>query len=96
MSTLTKTKNFNSIGIAFMPRDKTAEQQKNTLIQKVIRMRIGDSFFVPDATRVDMEFLRRPVLRAGCGIRMVQVNLDDIYQQPGVRVWREEGEFDDL
>lgn len=79
-----------------MPRDKTAAAQQKVLIQKVIRMPIGYSFFVPEATRLDMEFLRRPVLRAGCGIRIAQVALDEIYQQPGVRVWREEGPFDEL
>lgn len=79
-----------------MPRDKTAAAQMKVLIDKVIRMPIGASFFVPEATRLDMEFLRRPVLRAGCGIRIAQVALDEIYQQPGVRVWREEGEYDEL
>lgn len=79
-----------------MPRDKTAAAQMKVLIEKVIRMPVGASFFVPEATRPDMEFLRRPVMRAGCGIRIAQVALDEIYQQPGVRVWREEGQYDEL
>lgn len=90
------TTNSNYLGKAFMPRDKTAEQQVRVLVDKIVRMRIGQSFFVPDVKRADMEFLRRPVVRAGCGIRIAQVAEDEIYFQPGVRIWREEGEYDDL
>lgn len=79
-----------------MPRDKTAEQQTRVLVEKLKRMMPGQSFFVPGVTRADMEFLRRPVVKAGVGIRIAQVEEDEIYFQPGVRVWREEGEYDEL
>lgn len=79
-----------------MPRDKTADQQTRVLVEKMKRMLPGQSFFVPDVKRADMEFLRRPVVRAGVGIRIAQVEEDEIYFQPGVRVWREEGEYDEL
>lgn len=67
-----------------------------TLIEKFARMRIGQSFFIADASRQDVEFLRRPVLRLGVGIRIVQVRSDEIYCMPGVRIWREEGSYDEL
>jgi hypothetical protein len=92
----TKTTNSKYLGKAFMPRDKTAEQQTRVLVEKLKRMMPGQSFFVPDVTRADMEFLRRPVVKAGVGIRIAQVEEDEIYFQPGVRVWREEGEYDEL
>lgn len=79
-----------------MPRDKTADQQTRVLVEKMKRMLPGQSFFVPDVKRADMEFLRRPVVKAGVGIRIAQVEEDEIYFQPGVRVWREEGEYDEL
>jgi hypothetical protein len=66
------------------------------LIEKFARLKVGDSIFVPDAEPGDVEFLRRPALRVGCGIKIMRVELDEIYQQPGVRIWREEGSFDEL
>lgn len=66
------------------------------LVDKVKKYRIGDSFFVPDATRSDVEFLRRPCAARGTPISIVRVEMDEIYQQPGVRVWRREGAYDEL
>lgn len=83
-------------GKSFMPRDKTAAQQINVLVQKIVRMRPGESFFIADVQPGDVEFLRRPVLATGCGLMIRRVELDEIYQQPGVRIWREEGEYDEL
>lgn len=97
MSTRTKkTTKSNYLGKAFMPRDKTAEQQVRVLVEKVTRMLPGQSFFIPDVKRADMEFLRRPLVRAGVGVRIAQVEEDEIYFQPGVRIWREVGEYDEL
>jgi hypothetical protein len=79
-----------------MPRDKTTDPQIKALVDRFVRMRPGQSFFIPEVTRRDVEFLRRPVVRIGCGIKIIQVEQDDIYLQPGVRVWREEGEYDEL
>lgn len=79
-----------------MPRGQTADAQVKVLLDKFARMRPGQSFFVPDAVRLDMEFLRRPALKLGCGIKIVQVEQDEIYLQQGVRVWREEGDYDEL
>lgn len=79
-----------------MPRGKTAQSQVDVLIKKFERMRIGQSFFVEGVKRTDMEFLRRPAQRLGLGIRIMHVESDEIYCVPGVRVWREEGEYDDL
>lgn len=66
------------------------------LVDRVRRYRIGDSFFVPGATRGEVEFLRRPCLSQGTPISICRVELDEIYQQPGVRVWRREGSYDEL
>lgn len=79
-----------------MPKGRTAQHQVNVLVNKVLAMRIGTSFFVDGVTAQDMVFLRRPVVRAGAGIRIVQVEVDEIYQCHGVRVWREEGVYDEL
>ena len=65
-------------------------------LKQFAAMPVGRSFFVPGVRRVDLEYLRRPALAMGLGIRIMQIAVDDIYQQPGVRVWREEGEYDEL
>ncbi len=59
-------------------------------------MKIGSSFFVADATPPDLAFLRRPLKVAGVGVRILEVEVDEIYQCHGVRVWREEGQYDQL
>lgn len=79
-----------------MPRGRTSDAQVKVLVDKIVRMLPGQSFFIPDATRLDVEFLRRPVNAAGCGVQIVQVKEDEIYLQEGVRVWRMEGTYDDL
>lgn len=79
-----------------MTKARTSKKEIEAFVLKVRAMRIGTSFFVPDVTRQQMEWLRRPVLRAGVGITIVRVECDEIYQCPGVRVWREEGEYDEL
>jgi hypothetical protein len=93
----TKTTNFNEyLGKKFMPREKTGQAQVKVLVDRFVRMLPGQSFFIPDVTRKDVEFLRRPVLRIGCGIKILEVEQDEIYQAPGVRIWREEGPYDEL
>lgn len=79
-----------------MPIERTADQQTKVLMDKFVRMLPGQSFFVADVTVKDMAFMRRPAMVAGCGIRIVNVECDEIYQQQGVRVWRELGTYDDL
>jgi hypothetical protein len=86
----------SDLGKVFMPREKTADQQIKVLIDKFVRMKPGQSFFIADVTRIDVEFLRRPVVKIGCGIKIIQVESDEIYFQPGVRIWREEGAYDEL
>ena len=83
-------------GKSFMPRGRTAQSQVKILIDKFVRMRPGESFFMADASREDVEFLRRPVIKMGVGIRIVEVERDEIYQARGVRIWRKEGSYDEL
>lgn len=83
-------------GKAFMPRGKTADAQVKVLVQKFAKMVIGHSFFIAGVARQDVEFIRRPALRMGCGIRIAEVEEDEIYLVPGVRIWREEGSYDEL
>lgn len=71
----------------------TAVQAK---IDQLKRMRIGHSFFIEGAARAEFEFLRKPALNQGIGIAIKQVSLDEIYQMPGVRIWRKEGTYDQL
>jgi len=90
------TKNFEHRGKARMPLDKTGDEQVRALVNKVLRMKPGWSFFVEDVEPSDLEFLRRHVVKEKAGIRIVGVDVDEIYQTNGVRVYREQGEYDEL
>lgn len=76
--------------------DRTEHEVIEEYVSKLRNMRLGASFFVPDVTRQQMEWLRRPAVRAGLGITIARVECDEIYQAPGVRVWRQEGPYDEL
>lgn len=67
-----------------------------TYVDLFKNFKVGESCFVAGQTTRDLEFLRMPFKRAGLGVRIVAVQNDEIYQQPGVRIYREEGEFDEL
>ena len=77
-----------------------AESRKDPQIAQyvalILRMQPGMSVFVPDATTEQLEFLRKPVQKAGADIELCHVAEDEIYQQPGVRLFRREGEYDEL
>lgn len=77
-------------------RGRKADPRIQAYVDKFVRFRIGQSFFVPGATTADLEFLRKPFLRAGVGMVMRRVERDEIYAVPGVRVWRLAGEYDEL
>lgn len=57
--------------------------------QRLQEMEVGDSFFEEKRTTKDLFFLRQIALRAGIKISMHNIVCDDIYNKPGVRVWRE-------
>jgi hypothetical protein len=65
-------------------------------VNKVATMRVGQSFFVEGVKRAHLEFLRKPCVTAGVNLTIREVELDEIYQTAGVRVWREHGEYDEL
>lgn len=76
--------------------ENTPDTEIATILHKLKRYRPGDSFFIEGAKRSDVEFLRRPAKDQGVGISIVHVDCDEIYHLPGVRVFRKEGEFDQL
>lgn len=65
-------------------------------VEKFKNMRPGQSFFVPGASKRDVDKLRKPFIQAGLGYASRQVDCDEIYQTAGVRVWRLHGEYDEL
>lgn len=65
-------------------------------VERFQHFKPGQSFFIEGATPGDVEFLRRPILRAGMGITIRAVKCDEIYNKAGVRVWRQSGPYDDL
>lgn len=66
------------------------------LVKKFAAFKPGQSFFVPNVALKDVEYLRRPFKREGLGAVFRRVERDEIYQQPGVRVWRQLGEYDEI
>ncbi|MNK49888.1 hypothetical protein D3C87_687540 [compost metagenome] len=81
---------------AYKPRTgRPANPEVMHLVEKFKRFLPGrDSFFVPDAQLVDVEFLRKPFLRAGLGVCFRHTYDDPSHESPGVRVWRLEGPYD--
>jgi hypothetical protein len=90
------TTKISNRGKSFMPREKTGQQQINVIVKKFVAMKPGESFFIADLDADDVEWLRRPAVAAGCGITIRRVEHDEIYLQAGVRIWREEGAYDEL
>ena len=70
-------------------------------VDKFLRMKprsstyVGDSFFVEGAKSRDLEYLRRPIKKAGANIEIVNISRDQIYGTAGVRAWRLAGPYDD-
>lgn len=81
------------------PRQRK-QKLRNPVVAKVVdafaAMKPGQSFFVAGASKRDMDFLRKPFIRAGLGYTMREVECDEIYQTAGVRTWRQHGEYDEL
>lgn len=67
-----------------------------SLVDKFAAMAPGQSFFVQGASKKELDFLRKPIVRRGLGYTMREVECDEIYQTAGVRVWRQHGEYDEL
>lgn len=78
------------------PRGRPANDETQQMIDAIEKMRIGHSFFIEGVQRSDVEFLRRPARIRGVGIAIKNVARDEIYQVPGVRVWRQEGACDEI
>lgn len=74
------------------PKDETLQRQ----VQAFLALPVDDSFFVPDAKRRDLEYLRKPVTALGANIEIHYTEDDEIYHQPGVRTWRRFGLIDEL
>lgn len=81
---------------ATRPPGRPMDDSRKQIIQQFLRLEPGDSFFVQDAKRRDLEFLRKPVMALGANIEIVEVLTDEIYQLPGVRTWRRTGLIDEL
>lgn len=75
---------------------RTLPPEIQELLDRVRTYRINESFFVPGVTRGDLEFLRQPCLRQGTPISIHYVARDEKHGQAGVRVFRKEGEYDNL
>ncbi len=59
------------------------------------KLKVGQSFFIPDRTAADVEYLRRPIKQAGMGITIRHTDCDPVRGVAGVRVWRMAGAIDE-
>lgn len=71
-------------------------QENKLILDRFTRMRPKDSAFVAGIMPSDVEFIRAPLLRRGVGVRIERVAHDPVHHQAGVRVFREEGSYDEL
>ncbi|HEP8763936.1 TPA: hypothetical protein VDU53_003507 [Pseudomonas aeruginosa] len=69
-------------------RRKRGVDMNDPKVKTLLSMRVGDSFFLADVTKKDV----RPLLDLGKKVNVPliarDVDLDEIYQKAGVRVWR--------
>lgn len=101
---MTSTPELNIVAEDGVPRRRPATARKRAVrnpmtqryIDQLCAMRVGQSCFFQGLTRADLEFLRRPALAAGINLTIREVTRDEIHLVPGVRVWRDPGEFDEL
>ena len=77
-------------------RGRARNPKIESYVRSLCRMRVGDSCFFPGLKSADVEFLRRPAVVAGINLTIRELARDEIHMVPGVRVWREYGEYDDL
>ena len=77
-------------------RPRQSDTHVTGYIEQLCNMRVGQSCFFVGVTRLEVEFLRRPAYTAGINLRMIEVEHDVIHLQPGVRVWREAGPYDEI
>ena len=77
-------------------RGRKADPRIQAYVDKFVRFKPGQSFFVQGITPADLDFLRKPFARAGVGVVIRRVERDEIYAVPGVRVWRLAGDYDEL
>ena len=80
------------------PKDAALQAHVNKFLKykPATATKPGQSFFLEGAKSRDVVSFRRAVLKAGAGMLVVEVERDEIFQVPGVRCWRQAGEYDEL
>lgn len=79
-----------------LPAGRPKDNSRKHIVQTFLAMEVDASFFIQDAQARDFDYLRKPVQALGGNIEIHQVLCDEIYQLPGVRVWRRIGLIDEL
>lgn len=64
------------------------EEWTEKFIGKFKQIPIGHSIFIPDVERKDLEFLRRPIRRAGMNCSIWTSNPDPVHKTAGARIRR--------
>jgi len=82
--------------VIFSAPNGPADFSRKEVVNAIVKMKPGDSFFVEGASRRDLETYRKPVMALGANIEIMDVLSDEIYQLPGVRCWRRAGIIDEL
>jgi hypothetical protein len=77
-------------------RGRPRDEQIANYVAQILALKIDASVFVAGATSEELDFLRKPVKAAGAVIEIMQVERDEIYGVPGVRLFRREGTVDQL
>lgn len=87
----------STAAVAQASRGRPVSPEVREYVERFKHFRAGrDSFFVEGAQSKDLEFLRKPMTRAGMGILIRRVECDEIYGVAGVRVWRLAGSYDEI
>lgn len=65
------------------------------MVNEFLKWQVGDSLFIQDAKRSDLQSFRTAAIKAGANMLIVETKNDSIHRKPGVRFWRQAGPYDD-
>lgn len=70
-----------------MKRGRPPSNTRVEIEKRLRAMKPGSSFFIPDARQDGMGKLRKVAKAIGVDIEIHEVEVDEVYQLPGVRVF---------
>lgn len=87
----------NNVPIPTRPAREIRFRNKEieAMVKDFAKFKPGQSFFIPNGGKAELDLIRRPFREAGLGYLTRKFTCDPIFKCEGVRVWRQHGSYDD-